>query len=492
LIALRRYALAADVLASAVAGAANPAVVTNLIEMLRKTRRVEELSQTIRQPEDAVRTLLTRAWLYEEHEADWIEPFSTFMVDGEDPDQFKTLAHIMASQKGKLRASGVTAEAALDLALSGTQFVREGSDENGWVVRMMTPGNGAATPQQQVFFVMRQDETYRILAANGDFAGVARLALRLVEQGSVQQAAIWLDRVRGELSAGNSDDSLSGHMFSRVWQKGVASDANRVRIAAALLLSDKPKEVAGVITMLEGALKSGADGTANAISASLAEAYSMDKQYAAALRINERLMEELPHSATALRLAFQSAYAAGGKSEADRILTAHIGAFKEDPDALRGVASVAMVFGDPDKATAIEQQIVDSGRAFAGDYNQIAWAALMADKVTAATIDIANRGVLMGGNGTTSLLHTLAAVEAELDKAGDARAMLLQRMKDLGEDEPDDDDWYVFGRIAESYGLRGDAVTMYRRLQRPKTERAIPSSSYALAQRRLKLMAASK
>jgi hypothetical protein len=151
-----------------------------------------------------------------------------------------------------------------------------------------------------------------------------------------------------------------------------------------------------------------------------------------------------------------------------------------------------MVFGDPDKATAIEQQIVDSGRAFAGDYNQIAWAALMADKVTAATIDIANRGVLMGGNGTTSLLHTLAAVEAELDKAGDARAMLLQRMKDLGEDEPDDDDWYVFGRIAESYGLRGDAVTMYRRLQRPKNERAIPSSSYALAQRRLKLMAASK
>jgi hypothetical protein len=68
----------------------------------------------------------------------------------------------------------------------------------------------------------------------------------------------------------------------------------------------------------------------------------------------------------------------------------------------------------------------------------------------------------------------------------------LQRITVLGEDELDDNDWYVFGRIAESYGLDKDAVTMYRRLRRPKNEQAIASSSYALAQRRLKLIDAVK
>jgi len=62
----------------------------------------------------------------------------------------------------------------------------------------------------------------------------------------------------------------------------------------------------------------------------------------------------------------------------------------------------------------------------------------------------------------------------------------------LGEDEADDNDWYVFGRIAESYGLKDEAASMYRRLERPRNERLIPSSSYPLAQKRLRVIAAAK
>ncbi len=82
----------------------------------------------------------------------------------------------------------------------------------------------------------------------------------------------------------------------------------------------------------------------------------------------------------------------------------------------------------------------------------------------------------------------LAAVDAELGKEADARATLLQRMKGLGSPEPDDDEWYVFGRIAEQYGLTQEAATMYRKLARPRNELMIASSSYGLAQKRLKAM----
>jgi hypothetical protein len=112
----------------------------------------------------------------------------------------------------------------------------------------------------------------------------------------------------------------------------------------------------------------------------------------------------------------------------------------------------------------------------------------MAGKVTPATLELANRGMMISNNKDASLLHTLAALQAELDKPSEARASLLQRIAALGEDEPDDNDWYAFGRIAEPYGPKRDAAAMYLRLERPKNEQAIPSSSYALAQRRLKSM----
>lgn len=82
------------------------------------------------------------------------------------------------------------------------------------------------------------------------------------------------------------------------------------------------------------------------------------------------------------------------------------------------------------------------------------------------------------------------AVEAELDKPAEARASLLQRMTGMGEDEPDDNDWYVFGRIAECYGLQQEAAGMYHRVQPPRNTLTVADSSYALAQRRLKSMAA--
>jgi hypothetical protein len=61
-------------------------------------------------------------------------------------------------------------------------------------------------------------------------------------------------------------------------------------------------------------------------------------------------------------------------------------------------------------------------------------------------------------------------------------------MKLAGADEPDDEEWYVFGRIAEQYGLLEEAEAMYRRLAKPKNEAVIADTSYGLAQRRLKAM----
>jgi len=494
LLALRRYDLAAGLFAASAAGAANPAAVTNIVEILRKTRRTEDLPQAFREPEDAIRALMLRVCTIERHEKDWSEPFSSFVLDGENPDDIKggVRRMLMASVGARLRSSGLSIETALDIGLSATQFSREGSDEAGWVIRMTAPGNGTTAAQQQVWMVIRQDDSYRILAAGGEFEGVARLALRLVEEGKTEQAKVWLDRVRRELPAGGGDDPLSGHMFSRVWQQGQAASPESIRLGAVLLLSGSAKGIGAAIVTLENALKSAGAGTSDAISASLGGAYFTGRQYAKALAIDEGLLQKLPLSASALRLTLQAACASGGEKEASRIAAAHLDRFKNDTGALRSAALAEMSCGDAERSIAIEKQIVDSGRGLADDYNELAWAALMAGRVTPATLELANRGMLLANSASTALMHTLAAVDAELDKPAEARATLLQRIDAMGEEEPDDDDWYVFGRIAESYGLNQEAAAMYRRLERPKNELSIPASSYALAQKRLKAMATVK
>jgi len=492
MLLLRRYDLAAGLFSEVAAGAPNPAALTNLIEILRKARRLEEIPLTIERPEDTARSLLIRAWMQDQHQQDWMEPLSPLLTEGEKPNQQKAMIRELAGVKGKVRGSGLTAEGALEIGLATVQYAREGDDTTGWVIRLIAPGNGSIATNEQVFFIARENGHYRILAAFGLFQGVARLVLQLAAQGKTESAKIWLDRARQELPAGSGDDPLSGQMFSRFWHQGQTASPEQIRTAAALLLAGEEKGIDRTVEFLEAAAKTADASAADFISASLAEAYFVAKRYEPSLRTAEGLLQRLPQSATALRLTLQAAYAFGGVKEAARVATANLGRFKNDIEGLRSAATTAMLFDDTETSIRIEKQIVDSGRAKDVDYNQVAWAELMAGKVTAATLEIANRGMLMGNNSSTSLMHTLAAVQAEMDKPSEARALLLQRITSLGQDEPDDDDWYVFGRIAECYGLKEEAAAMYRRLEKPQAETGLAASSYALAQKRLKAIDAAK
>ena len=83
------------------------------------------------------------------------------------------------------------------------------------------------------------------------------------------------------------------------------------------------------------------------------------------------------------------------------------------------------------------------------------------------------------------ILHTLGCVYAEVGKTKEAREVLIQSMDALNLDEPDENYWYAFGRIAEQYGERDAAMANYARVTKPKKAVEISDSSYHLAQARL-------
>jgi hypothetical protein len=82
-------------------------------------------------------------------------------------------------------------------------------------------------------------------------------------------------------------------------------------------------------------------------------------------------------------------------------------------------------------------------------------------------------------------LHTLGCVYAEMGNTKEAREVLIQAMDALKLDEPEDNSWYAFGRIAEQYGETSVAAADYKRIKKPKQAAEIAGSSYRLAQLRL-------
>ncbi|HJZ99369.1 MAG TPA: DUF3857 domain-containing protein [Candidatus Solibacter sp.] len=488
LLVVRQYALAAD-LFEAANKTANAAALTNLIQMLRKTKRVEDQDITIRRPEDAVGAFYIGILTMDRDTKAWLHPLSDRLLEGEEigPSDLAEIKNGLGSSMSSVKNSGMPLQVGIDIAMSVLQFTAEGSDETGFVVRANMVGGGD-TGSEQVWFVIREKGSYRLIAPPNTFQPTAAMILALLDEGKTELARAWLDRIRQELPAGNGDDPLSGQMFSRFWQQGQTADADSMRIAAALLLSEHEKAVDRTLAILEKAARSADAANANHISAGLAEAYYTAKKYDQALAEGERLCGRLPRSGNAVLLGLRAAYALGGKKEADRFLSPRLDSFKSNVAAQRMFASAAMLYGDTERAIAIEKAIVDAGRANWNDFNQLAWADLMAGKVTTASLEIAKRGVLMGKDEPTPLIHTLATIQAELDQTAEARAALLQRMTTLAQDEPDDDEWYTFGRIAEKLGLNDEAVTMYKRLKKPRNERLVAASSWTLAQQRLKAL----
>src|SRR5215510_6946014 len=198
LLVVRQYALAAD-LFEAANKTANVFALVNMIQILKKTRRLEDQDGTIRRPEDALRIFLARLFNFEHDPNGWRAPLSSLLLEEEDIDDVTSMKTAMTAALAKLKSSGLTLETALDIGISSAQFSAEGSDENGWVIRANFLGAG----NQQTWFVILENGAYRLLSSPGDYQSVAKLVLKLLEEGKTEQARVWLDRVREELPAGD-------------------------------------------------------------------------------------------------------------------------------------------------------------------------------------------------------------------------------------------------------------------------------------------------
>ena len=487
LMNLRQYPLAADFLEAGASGD-NEAQTMGLASMLRGARRHEDLKFE-NTPGDVVKESLMLTMDPKVTEAQLKEIYSRnarWVLENDDADDRKKSLDAGKQLNSQLARQGSSLDVTVDMFMQAFDPKSEGSDVTGYREKVQIPGGNTLTA-----FVVREGGLYKVLDTMEKPNAVALEMLDRINSGDLAGAKVLLDWLREDQHLEGGDDPLGGPVFPRFWTKGQAADARKMKLAAAsILVGTKPTAARGIALLEEAQKDSTSDREKTNIELALVEGYSFLDNFAGLLSVSSELLKQEPESKLAFMENTQALLGLGRYDDAIALADQRMKLLENDSDALRMKMEIESVRSNFAAARADARKLIDQGKQDAELYNEIAWFALFTGKVDDADIAAAIKATQLA-NDNPHILHTLACLYAETGKTKEARDLLLRSMDDLNLDAPDDDYWYAFGRIAEQYGERETAIADYRKLKKPEQVLAVPTSSYVLAQARLKALGTS-
>lgn len=482
LMSLRRYNEAADLLEEAMKGAPSTETRSH-IENIRKAKLRESLVLPPNDPRSIVQRFAL-ASITEELTPDNVAPY--FAAD--EKQFFDDRTEWRMSRIAMLdvaRQQGLPLAFYADIGAGAMSATQDGNDDIGYRVRLRSMGNGSN--EDETFFVIKENGEYRLSASRKVPSLIGWSVMRWVEAGKLEAARQWLNWTREEMPAGGGDDPLSGHPFSAIWPRAKqTATEDEMRLAAALLMPSKETGDRALPVLQAARDKATSDDVRARIDHAIANIYAAKEDWAGALTVAQRMYALKPESATAFNLLDAALINLDRHDDVLKLSNERLQRMPKDDDALRALAGAAMNRGDYVESEKAYRLVLTELRPNAGDYNNIAWNALLKGTDLERALEDARAAMKLPGSGS-ALLHTVASLYAETGKSLEAREALLQSMDDAGREEPAPHDWYVLGRIAENYGAREAALAAYKRVEKPKT--TLASSTYVLAERRIKALA---
>jgi Flp pilus assembly protein TadD len=480
----RHYASAADFL-QAGAGGDNAAQTMGLAGMLRDAKPHEDL-HFANTPTDLVKRafLLTMDPNLTQAKMEAILSRNAIAVlHAEDSEELKKELNTGKKLNSQMARQGNSLDVTVDILLQAFDPKGDGDDTTGYREKVQIPGGPNMT-----FFVVKEGGQYKLLDTSEKPNAVALEMLDRIKAGDLNGAKVLLDWIREDQHLGGGDDTLAGPVFPRFWIKGEAADAQKMTLAAAALMVGTKSTAAQGVKLLEDARKGTTTNREKMnIEIALAEGYGLLEDFAKLLEVASDLLKEVPESRAVFMANVEALVGLNRFDEALALADARLKLLDGDSDAMQAKVQIEANRANYVIARKWIQKLIDQGKGNAGLLNSMAWFALYTGKVDQADVATAVKAAQMDQN-SPAILHTLACVYAETGKTKEAHDLLLRAMDDLNLDEPDDDYWYAFGRIAEQYGERDVAISDYAKLTKPKNAIAIPTSSYQLAQNRTKAM----
>ncbi len=385
---------------------------------------------------------------------------------------------------------------ALDLVSSLLRSDTSGNDDLGYRVRSRFDGFGSS--DAFTTFVVREDGEYRVLGDNEDWAPVARLVLELAAADRLDDARHWLDWARDEFEDAKNSDPYAIQPFAQLWTSGRPGTADEIRTAATVLLevSDDEEMSPAWRAAIEDCLgkiaelrPTAAPESAVALDVATWRGLELLERWDDLSPLLRRLVAAQPDSDRALTALFLAERRRGHAEDVRPQVEARLAQSPNDLVGLHLLADLAEAKGDIARSLEITRTLIERNKAEAGDYNRLAWDQLFQPPVQEQALTDASRASEMSAHADRSILHTLASVYAELDRPAEAYRVLLQSIDAEG-GKPATFDWYVFGRMAETYGLPDQARSYYARVEKPTDYPQV--SAFALAQKRLAALGPAK
>jgi tetratricopeptide (TPR) repeat protein len=480
----RHYALAADFLQAGASGD-SAAQTMGLASLLRDAKRHEDL-KFANTPGDLVK----RAFLLTMDPGLTLAKMEAItskngvaVMKAEDLDDLKKELDAGKKVNSQLARQGSSLDVTIDMMLQAFDPKGEGDDATGYREKIQIPGGPSLT-----FLVVKEGGQYKLLDSTDRPNAVALEMLDRIRAGDLKGAKVLLDWLREDQHLGGGDDPLGGPIFPRFWIKGQAADPQKMTVAASALMVGSKTTAAQGVKLLEEARKNAAtDRERTNIEIALAQGYSELNDYARLLEVASDLVKNVPESRSAFMSNVEALIGLNRYDAALALTDERLKLLDGDADAIQEKMRIEASRGNYVAARRLIQQLIDQGKGDGNLLNSMAWFALYTGKADAADVATATKATQMDRDNP-AVLHTMACLYAETGKTKEAHDLLLRAMDELNLDEPDDDYWYAFGRIAEEFGERETAIADYRKLQKPKIAIAIPTSSFQLAQNRLKAM----
>ena len=474
----RDYPGAAELAEAAIANGDRAGQLQARLRLLKKAKQVDASTLPERTPEEFVTKVLAQAI---SGQADPDALARRFLAQGAwyEPGKSSVTGAFEGMRTGVARGgSGVSLELLGDLTASGLEFRVDGSAKVGQ--RVFTTIELGASRQINLY-VVKEAGKYKLRAFGDETSELGAEAFAAASTGDDKRARQWLDWAREIYHAAGGEDPLRVAPFARLYNEGRGD----VRLAAAALTAES-QHAKAALPALEKARKTLTQPEQRQIvEHALVLGYTSTKQHEKRLAAAEALALALPRSKIARNLVFDALWELGRYDDyAKRIERQLKASDPADVPALKARLANAREeqrkFGE---ARRLYQEVIDSGKAYPGHYNNNAWLGLYLG-ATAKDVEFAEKAVeLDGGPGR---LHTLACLYAEVGRLDDARRT-LERLLGYREDQrPDPIDWFIIGRMAQELGLTQMARESYAKVTKP--ERANPTSTYVLAQNRLKAL----
>jgi transglutaminase-like putative cysteine protease len=477
---LRAYPTAAALLERAAPMSPDASKLLAQAAVLRKARRLDEIPLPAGEPSTVARRALIAIAREGGDPGELVSLLSEHLAGSPTGHRGAFLEGLRkGQQQGRKKISDTTSlppDLAMELGFAAMRETVTGDDKVGYRIDYSTVLKG----ETEEFFVVREGGGYRLAAVSTAPATLGAEALRRLRAGDLAGARQWLDWAREVAKEPAGDLRLPP--FSALWTRGAAADAEHTRCAAAVLAIDESEdETLPILRACRSAATT--EERQVALDAALAAAAVERKRWEELRDVAQRLGAARPQAEEPFGMETLALRRLGRTAAIADLANRRLASLPADRRAALVLAQAAAEKGDLDDAERRFRDLAGSPGAGVEELNSLAWLLLVRGHADDEALELAQRAAQQPRGKTHAVLHTLGALLAERGRTSEAYQVMTQAINASDEAVPDAVDWYVFGRMAEQYGLPEVARGLYARVEKPTGSEAF--STFHLAQARL-------